>query len=249
MPMTVQLFAWSKTYTSALRPTPDANAILLQASKAGSRDATFTVAFAVVTQGQTVTGTGSGKMTTQPKRFEALLTFPITVQGKMLNLSIDSITDTATGTSYQKVSGIPGVTPRWTKTSLTGSASPVDFSGLTRYDKLEDAKVLGAETLDGVAVWHIRATQPSATTPTATPKGAKTPTPKGAKTPTPKGAKTPTPTASVGISNVDIMDIYVRQDNSYPIKEVVHTTGAAAGDITMIFTKFDSGVTIDLPKL
>src|SRR5262245_6357048 len=104
--------------TTAARPTPDANAILQQASKINFRDAAFTLTFTMTMQGQTVTGTGSGKVTMSPQRADLLMTFPLTVAGKTLQLTVEAVTDAATNAAYTKTSGLPGVPSKWTKTSL-----------------------------------------------------------------------------------------------------------------------------------
>jgi hypothetical protein len=85
--------------------------------------------------------------------------------------------------------------------------------------------VIGAETINGVAVWHIRADLPIT-----------------AATPTSRTA-TPTPTAP------STTDIYIRQDNDYLVKTIVHTTGTTPSDVTLTVTKYDSGVTITLPRV
>ncbi len=42
-------------------------------------------------------------------------------------------------------------------------------------------------------------------------------------------------------------DLYVRQDNNYPYKIVVHETGSSPVDVTINFTGINTGATVDLP--
>ncbi len=148
---------------------------------------------------------------------------------------MDVITDAATNTTYTRIGGIAGVPATWTKsdTSAATSVSPVDVSGVTDFTTDTNAKLVGAETLNGVAVWHIQATPPadsSATTPTTLP------------TQTPTTAQTPATTSAT-------VDIYIRQDNYYPLKLTMHEGGDTPVDLTVNFTKFNSGVTITLPTV
>jgi hypothetical protein len=41
--------------------------------------------------------------------------------------------------------------------------------------------------------------------------------------------------------------LYVRQDNNYPYKLVIHATGSTAADATITFTGINTGATVDLP--
>jgi hypothetical protein len=83
-------------------------------------------------------------------------------------------------------------------------------SQLTGYESLQNAKLVGAETLNGVNVWHL------------------------------------TGTGNSGGSNV-AYDLYVRQDNYYPVKLVGKSSGTDQGTLTIDFTGVNTGATISLP--
>jgi hypothetical protein len=222
---------------------PSAATLLQQATKADYHDVTFTIAFTITTQGQTVTGTGSGEATKTPERMQAQLQFPITLRGKSMQFAFDTITDMTTNATYTKITGVPGVSTRWTKSSLTsGGASPIDVNSLTDYGTLQNAKTIGAETIDGVAVWNVQGTAPAATPTPAKATATPTKTPKATAT----AAATASPTAAAEPTTVDV---YLRQDNSYPVKATVQMAGSTPGTVTLTFTKFNSGVSITLPKL
>ncbi len=42
-------------------------------------------------------------------------------------------------------------------------------------------------------------------------------------------------------------DVYIRQDNHYPYKLVVHSAGGSSGDATITFTGINTGATVTLP--
>ena len=111
---------------------------------------------------------------------------------------------------------IPGFGDMWIKSPL-GSSSPfVDTSQITSYlQGLKNVTLVGSDTIDGTAVWHIKGT----TTPT-------------------------TQSSESGTS-----DLYVTKDKYLPKKVVETLTGSAAGTFTLLFTSYDTGITIDLPPV
>jgi hypothetical protein len=207
-------------------PPPDPATLLRQASTADWRDVTFTISFNANELGQAVNGTGSGKATKSPQRVELHLTLPLTIEGTTSQIAIDEVVDSATSTAYSRISGIPGLpsSGQWTKSPINAaisSGSPVDPTSITNFSGLQNAKLIGAGTLNGVAVWHIQATQTQAGTTATT-------------------------------------DIYIRQDNHYPLKVTAHATVASTPDATntatttdatILFTQYNSGVTITLPTV
>ncbi len=209
-------------------PTPNASDLLQQASKASYKDMTFTLAFTMTIQGQTVAGTGSGKATTTPSRFDELMSFPLTANGKTLHVTVEVIADMSANTGYVRYTGIPGHTTNWTKMSLPNltASTGVDYSSLNSFDSFQHVTLIGADTINGVAVWHIQADLPMT-----------------ASTPTSKASATPTPATPASA------DLYVRQDNDYLVKMVEHMTGATPGVMTLTVTQYDSGATITLPKI
>lgn len=237
------------TAQTNVTPSPSAAAILQQASAASFTDISFTLTRATTAQGQTVTSTGTGKATKSPQRTETSLTTPTTVNGKTVQVLVETISDTATKTVYTRKT-TNGVAGKWIKSTLgsSSSSSSVDVSALMSFDAYQNATLTGAETMDGVAIWHLQASPASAAAPAST---ATTQTPT-AKTPTVSAASaTKTAVASAtqtAITSGSMVDIYIRKDNSQLVKVTSHVPGSSGADVTLTVTHYNSGVTIDLPK-
>ena len=209
--------------------TPDAATILQRASTASYKDATFTLTVSSVISGTTTNGTGSGALTKSPERAKITLNIPFTFEGTTSNVTFDIVEDKATDSTYTRITGLPSIggislgSDKWTKTTTSSGAgdSPVDVSSVIDVNKVKDAKRIGVETLDGAAVYHIQSTRSTTTTTVGS-------------TPTTINATT---------------DIYVRTDNYRVQKISSHSTGDTAADVTLTFTAYDTGVTIDLPQV
>jgi hypothetical protein len=187
--------------------TPTAAMILQQAKQAKVTDATFTMTLNGTTSGTAFTGTGNGKLTTNPNRSD--VTFNLTAAG--LQIAFESITDAATNSTYTKYTS-PAIlaTDKWKKSTSGAGASPVDTSSLTNYGDLSNVTLVGKDTVNGAAVWHLKGSSASTSAP-------------------------------------GTADLYIRQDNYYPVKLDVQSTGATSGDFTLVFTAVNSGITISLP--
>jgi hypothetical protein len=155
-------------------------------------------------------------------------------------MTIEIITDAATNTTYERLTGLPSVggvslDNSWIKTTVSGDVSPgspIDLSvitGLTTMGNEKKAHLIGVETLDGVKVYHLQST----VTTTTTFSGS-------------------------SVSFTTVTDYYVRQDNYRPVKLVsgsssqfgTTTSGAAStSTTTLAFTAYDTGLTIDLPQI
>ena len=87
--------------------TPDAATILQKAKEVQYPDIEFTMTLSGTAVGTSVNGTGSGTVTTSPKRAKITLSF--TVSGQQL--TIDGIIDEDSNTMYLKLSGLdlPGL--------------------------------------------------------------------------------------------------------------------------------------------
>ena len=189
--------------------TPNAQAILQHAQEVQINDLSFTMTLDSTFAGTAATGNGNGTFTKNPERVQLSLN----LNSNSTSFNLQEIADVAANTSYTKISGLnlPGFNgDKWIKDSLGSSQSLLDPSQLTNYSKLTNAKLTGAETLNGVKVWHLTGTSSSSGT-NAT------------------------------------YDVYVRQDNYYPVKSVVKTTGADQGTITIDYTGVNTGATIALP--
>lgn len=141
--------------------TPTAQQILDHAKNAKIDDATFTMVLNSAFGGQTFDGNGNGKITKNPQRADIVLA----MTGSGLTLNVEVITDGATNATYTKISGLdlPGFDPtKWTKTTNgSSSASPFDTSQFTDYAQLDNAKLVGTETVNGHATWHLTGTTTS----------------------------------------------------------------------------------------
>jgi hypothetical protein len=137
--------------------TPTVSQILDHAKNAQIKDATFNLNFQGTAAGTTVSGNGTGTITTSPNRSDIKLT--LNVQGT--TVTVDVISDTDGKASYTKISGLnlPGVDDtKWTKGPLTGGSSLVDTSQFTDFANLTNAKLVGVETVNGQKVWHLQGT-------------------------------------------------------------------------------------------
>lgn len=179
--------------------TPDAATIVKNVGKADVKDATFTLNATTTMQGANTTLSGTGKLTLNPTRTDIVLNTTI----QQTAVTVEVITDGST--SYTKLSGIPGLPATWTKAS-TGASSSVDTSQFTKYGNLNNATLVGVETVNGTVVYHLK-----------------------------------------GESGGYQQDVYVRRDNYYPVKVVVHGTSSAAFDATIVFTAINTGITITPP--
>jgi hypothetical protein len=149
-----------------------------------------------------------------------------------------------------RMTGLPsaGDTPvgsgSWIKTTRSGDVSPgspVDVSALTgltdlgKAGKETKAHLIGVETLDGVKAYHLQ----SSVTTTTTISGSSI-------------------SSISSISSTIVTDYYVRQDNYRPVKITAASSGQmgttpsaamSTSTITLIFTAYDTGLTIDLPQV
>lgn len=189
--------------------TPNAQTILQRAQAVQINDLSFKMTLDSTFAGTAATGSGTGTVTKSPQRVQLSLT----LNSGSTSFTLQEIADVATSTAYTKISGLdlPGFSgDKWTKSSLGTMQSLFDTSQLTDYSKIQNAKLAGAETLNGTTVWHLTGTSSS--------------------------------------SGVDAAyDLYLRQDNYYPVKSVVKTTGADQGTITIDYTGVNTGTTIALP--
>src|SRR5256885_16586 len=136
-------------FGAAPTPTPDAATILQRVTKASYRDATFSL---TVTSsgllGTTSNSTGSGAITTSPARthitisspFDLPIPTPSTTPSTAPSatpsatpgpsqITIEIITDTATNTTYTRITGLPAIggvplsDGSWIKTTISGDVS------------------------------------------------------------------------------------------------------------------------------
>jgi hypothetical protein len=191
--------------------------------------------------------TASGKETLSPRRTQMDTTMNLTglpsigqtsSGGQAITMS--TIVDYASSTGYIKMSGLsflPGASAdTWYSTSFASLGEfGADTSMYLDYSKLKDATLVGSETLNGVAVWHLRAKEDVNQSLSGL-----------------AGSSTgPTGSSSVGVNATT--DYYFRQDNYRPVKVVIAGTDTLSGLGTMMmktemdFTSFNTGISITLP--
>jgi hypothetical protein len=135
------------------------------------------------------------------------------------------------------LSFLPGASSeKWYSMSFASVGSfGADTSMYLDYSKLKDATLVGSETINGVAVWHLRAKQDV-----------------NQSVPVPSG-NTPPSSASNSVGMNATSDYYFRQDNYRPVKVVIAGTDTLSGFGTMTmsgemdFTSFNTGISITLP--
>jgi outer membrane lipoprotein-sorting protein len=145
--------------------TPDAKTILANVEKVQYKDLEFKMTIASTATGATaVSGDGSGTITKSPKR--AKISFNLTSSGQQI--AFDTIEDFDGNAVYIKFSTalFPGIpTDKWIKTSTGGTLSSLtsafDTSQFTDFSQVSNATLKGAETVDGIQVWHLTGTESS----------------------------------------------------------------------------------------
>jgi hypothetical protein len=194
--------------------TPDAAQIVSKVKGLQFKDATFTVTLNFTTSGQTINGTGSGKITKSPDRSDIQFAFPLNVSGQSYNVQIEVITDGTT--SYTMLSGIPGLDTngKWTKGDTGSSSSSNPFGNTSQFSDFANAlgspTLVGTDTINGVAVYHLKGSDTS--------------------------------------SSGGTVDMYVRTDNYQPVKADFTETGSTPGTFSLVFTAWNSGISISTPS-
>lgn len=132
--------------------TPNAATIIQRAESVKINDTAFTLTLSGTAGGQTISGTATGKLTKSPPRND--ITFNLTANSQQL--VFETITDGTTNTTYTMFTQ-PAVlaTGKWTKTASSSSASPFDASQFTDYSQIKNPTLVGKDTINGVAVWHL----------------------------------------------------------------------------------------------
>lgn len=204
---------------------PSASSILDKAKNPGWKDATFN--FTSKVQGASSLGPVTSSETGNGKLTTNPQRSDITFSG---TTSVGSTQAPSSGevitdgtTAYIKTAG----QTMWTKLSSAdvqnSAGGAAAGAGLTSLTNLKNIQFVGAETINGVGTWHV------------------------------KGDTSGSASAS-GISGTvtGTVNLWVRQDNFYPVKIVVHqdvtsSQGNGTVDETVQFTSWDTGLTITPP--
>jgi hypothetical protein len=115
------------------------------------------------------------------------------------------------------------LTDKWLKVPLGNANAEFNYDFLALVEQLQNPGLVGTETINGVQTYHLRGTVETPVTP---------------------GANQSIETTTE--------DLWVRQDNYYPMKIVAHGGGSSKGtsvtvDVTATFTAWNSGITITPP--
>lgn len=131
---------------------PNATTILQKASAFKITSADLSMTLNGTADGKTISGTFEEKLTTNPKRSDVTYTFTSDDQ----QFQGETISDDATNASYTKLTQ-PAIlnTGKWVKSSGTGSAAIIDPSTFTDFKDVKNAKLVGTDNVNGVAVWHL----------------------------------------------------------------------------------------------
>jgi hypothetical protein len=213
--------------------------IVMRMQQAPLKDATFTEQVDSHTSGAAVgipiaivaTVSGNGHLITHPKRVEVQLANTVSDNtSSAQNLIVDE------SGSYVKVNG----DTQWSKTNISGTTvSSVGPDLVLNYGQLQGATLVGAEVINGRATWHLKGTPPINSNIVVS----------GGVT------NITNVTSSTGVSATE--DIWVRQDNYYPVKIEVQTTSDISAPSTTIhvtanehilFTAWDTGIIISAPQ-
>lgn len=120
----------------------------------------------------------------------------------------------------------------WDKTSMGNTSSALNFDPLKTLAKLSQPQLVGVESVNGVSAYHLKGVLPAPTT---------------------------TPGSQLTVSSTTV-DMWLRQDNFYPVKALYHLTSTypsaitnqqetTTTDVSQSFTKWDSGISIALPQV
>ncbi len=149
---------------------PTAASILRQAQTAKITDlhftatGTFASSLAALLGGQSADGSTftfqaavTGTLTTAPRRAELAL-----LVGQEQGVALQIITDAATQTGYVRLPALApvGLGPNWwIHVPLDGLATYLDPSLFTNFEQLSQPTLVGAETIRGIAVYHLHGAQ------------------------------------------------------------------------------------------
>jgi hypothetical protein len=197
----------------------DATAILNRAQHAPLKDTSFSISVTAGSSNGTVppnaaTVTGSGALTTNPHRtefdFSSISLFGASTSAEVI---IDE-----NQVVYAKVPPLN----QWVKVDPNQLKLQIGTLEVLDYTAIKSPVLIGTETINGQATWHVQGVNFAQTNATA--------------------------------RRLD--DVWIRQSDAYPVKREIHTVPDPTGtptsdnrvlDLTLQFTKWDTGITITPP--
>lgn len=139
---------------------PTAQNILKKAQDARVSDVTFTMKAEVTSEGKTMKITNEGKATTNPARMALTMTMESDGQ---IGVVMEAVVDEATKTTYTRFTAPAMLAKKqWTKSTDTPDELYISSAHVVpEYGKLTNVSLVGEEQVNGVSVWHIKATIPA----------------------------------------------------------------------------------------
>jgi hypothetical protein len=136
-----------------------ANAVVVQQKQI--KDFEFSMKLGLTTNSTTLSSDLTGTETASPNRTDLVIT-NVSVAGTQSSGEI--IIDAATNATYIMIAGpsLLGLpTGEWLKTTWGSFLNPlpIDPTQFSDLSQLSGATLIGSETLDGIAVWHLQATK------------------------------------------------------------------------------------------
>jgi hypothetical protein len=150
------------------QPVPTAAFVLHEAQTAKITDLSFTAAGTFASSlGATLNGQSgggsdltfqanlTGKITMSPQRADLALSL-----GRGQGVAIEIITDAATQTGYVRLPALDQAgAAQWISVPLGDLASYLDTSIFTNFEHVTQAKMIGPDTINGAAVYHLQGKQ------------------------------------------------------------------------------------------
>lgn len=144
---------------TATATLPSATAIIQRAQNAQINDAAFTMSFSGVWSDQAIAGTANGKLTKNPPRYDMTLSYNSggTYTSNGQELVFETIGDGITNTTYTRLLQPAALASgKWTKAIGGTSGSLFDATQFIDYRQIMHPTLAGKDTINGVAVWHIK---------------------------------------------------------------------------------------------
>ncbi|HEX5157810.1 MAG TPA: hypothetical protein VFW17_11390 [Ktedonobacterales bacterium] len=130
---------------------PSADDILGHTQKLQITDMTMDMTVNSTYKGNPAKVSGEMKFLVDPARSDAVLT--LTVAGTTAN--VEEIDDISAAVVYARSVNASGATSdTWTKLSVSDNS--LSYAQILAFDNLSNTQLIGAETQQGIAVWHIR---------------------------------------------------------------------------------------------
>jgi hypothetical protein len=130
---------------------PYADDILAHTQTLQITDMTMDMTVNSTYKGNPAEGSGEMKFLVDPARTDAVLT--LTVAGT--TATIEDIDDISAAVVYARSVNASGATSTtWTKLSVSDNS--LSYAQILAFDNLSNTQLIGAETQQGIAVWHIR---------------------------------------------------------------------------------------------